>query len=410
VLRRRLGRNTLYKIIGEAGSRALALAFYIFFARWIGAHDFGLYSFGLSYANIFMAVVDLGSNAIVTRELARDRSRLAEVVRHVNAMKILSAAVALGLMAASLAVFPAREGLERLILLMGLFVVGTGFLEYFCAVLSGLERMDVEAGLKIFSKVLWFLGGGLGYYFHRSLSGAVGGMLVGFAAGLVLGYAALARLGAPWGAVWDWNWQRRMLQQSAPMFAAWIFWLLYDNQDVVLLSFLGAPLAEVGIFAAAARLIDVLRVAPVLLTGAVFPVLSDYSKTKPDDHRRLARHLLLATAGAAVGFAAVISLGGGVLMRAVYGPDFASGGVTLAVLAWALVGIFVNHAAINLLITLDAQRVNMAGAAFVMAVNLIASLVLIPRYGARGAAAALLVSEAAYLGFNAVFLRRKGVV
>lgn len=105
-LRQRITRNATFKVLGEAGSRLAGMLFYIFFARWLGAQDFGRYSFAFSYAALFAIVVDLGTNTIITRELARDPSRTSHFVPRLNALKTFSSLLTLALIGVSLLFFP----------------------------------------------------------------------------------------------------------------------------------------------------------------------------------------------------------------------------------------------------------------------------------------------------------------
>src|SRR4030067_870940 len=94
-LQQRITRNATFKVLGEAGGRLGGMFFYILFARWLGAQDFGRYSFAFSYAALFAIVVDLGTNSIITRELARNRSRTSDFVPMLNALKTFSSLLTL---------------------------------------------------------------------------------------------------------------------------------------------------------------------------------------------------------------------------------------------------------------------------------------------------------------------------
>jgi O-antigen/teichoic acid export membrane protein len=410
MLRRRLTRNGLFKILGEAGSRGLWLVYFILLARWLGDDDFGRYAFALSYVGLFAAVVDMGINAIVTRDLARDRSRAEEVLLRANTLKWGGALCAVAAVAVSLPFLPHPPETKRLILLLSLFMAGTGLFEYLCAALSGLERMEWEASLKVLNRVLGLAGAGAGFYLTRSLDGVVVGVLAGFAVSLVAGYAILARLGARFGGVWDWPWQRRLLVESLPLWVSWFFWKLYENQNTVLLSFFRTPAEQIGWFAAALRLLDVTRGIPTLASGAVFPVLADLSKSDPEKFRRMGGFLLRWAVLTALPLAAGTTLLAAPLLRLVYGPEFVPAAAILSLCIWAALGIFVNNILLNLLIALDLQKKVWSGAAFVSLMNLAASAALIPTFGARGAAASLLVSETAYIAFNVRLVQRRARV
>ena len=93
------------------------------------------------------------------------------------------------------------------------------------------------------------------------------------------------------GLAFDPPWMRVLLRSSAPLFGAVVFWLLYDNQDILLLNYFKVPDDQIGLFAAAIKIIDVLKVLPVLLTSVSFPILARLA-SQPDAFRQKARSLI----------------------------------------------------------------------------------------------------------------------
>jgi O-antigen/teichoic acid export membrane protein len=406
MLRRRLTRNTLSKVAGEIGSRVLGLLFYVCFARWLGADGLGLYSSALAYAALFAAILDLGTNSIITRDLARNHDRVAEIVGHVNSLKSVSALLTLLAIGVSLFVVPERGGGKTLVMMMGLFIVGNGLLDYFAAVLSGLEFMGLEAVLRITNKALCLLGAAAGYHFFGSLRATVAGMLIGSCLNLMAGYVLLHGIGAPWRPRWNWSWHKALLTMSLPLLTAWIFWNLYFNQGIVLLTWLKISMQQVGWFAAGLRLIDVLRGVPSLLTGAFFPVLAGYSRTEPDRFRALSLFLVEWTLIISLPLATGTALLAEPIIRLIFGAGYEGSGPVLALAIWSVIGIFVNNVMINLLIILGMTRKTVIGAIFVALTHLTLTLLLVPALGLRGAALALVLSESAYLVVNIVMLKQ----
>src|SRR5438552_4412504 len=86
------------KVIGEAGVRLIATLFVLLLARYLGPEDFGRYSTALAYAALCIVFVDMGTNSILTREIARhpenriaiaDSSHFLKIVASVGSWLIL---------------------------------------------------------------------------------------------------------------------------------------------------------------------------------------------------------------------------------------------------------------------------------------------------------------------------------
>ena len=404
-LGRRIGRNTLAKITGEVASRGGGFLLYFLLARWLGPEAFGRYSFAFSYAVLFAVLVDLGTNVIVTREIARRPDRLAELVPRLNGLKVASTALFFTALAVSLPLTARGREAAGLVLAAGVLVAATLLLESLCAILSGIERMELEALSKILTRAGLIAGGVGGFWIAHTLAGTVTGLLIGMLAGLAATYFILMRLGAPAAVRWDGPWNRTLLAHSLPLGISWIFWNAYDNQDVVLLAYMRVPILGVGHFAAAMKVIDALRGVPVLITGAMFPLLSTRAALDRADFGRLAALLFDVLLAAAIPIAIGAWMLAPAVIRGIFGPSFEPAADVLRVAGWAAIGIFLNHALIHLLVSLDLQRLTIAGAAGAAAVNLAGLLILTPRFGLSGAAAALVISEGAFLAINLAILR-----
>ena len=404
-LRQRIGRNATAKVLGEVASRACGLLTYFLLARWQGAETFGRYSFAFSYALLFAVVADLGVNVIVTREIARRPGQLANDVPRLLGLKLAAAVIYLGVLAASLAL--TREGREApgLILAMGVLVTGLTTFDSLNALLSGVERMDLEAVAKLLQKLGPLVGMTIGYMSTHTFAGIVTGLVSGTLVSLLLTHALLVSLGVPPTIRWDPAWNRTLLVHSLPLTLSWVFWNVYDNEDVVVLTFLGVPAVSVGHFAAAMKLVDALRAVPVLVTGTMFPLLAHGAINDRALFLRLASGVLRATLGLVVPVVVGVWVLAPRLITWIYGPGYEPAAGVLRIAGIAMIGIFLNHVCIHLLVALDLQRRTMAGAVAAAVANLVSLLVLVPRIGLNGAAVSLVIAEAVFLLTNALQLR-----
>jgi O-antigen/teichoic acid export membrane protein len=170
---------------------------------------------------------------------------------------------------------------------------------------------------------------------------------------------------------------------------------VYSRLDVLLLSaFRG--FAEVGVYSAASRLVDVARVLPMSYSRAIYPVVS---RLHTENGRELAqtfhqanRTLLLLMCTVALGLAAASSG----LIELLYGPSFADAGSVLRVLAWSVVPFAIASLFAQVLFAANLAvldlRVNIISIVLCAGLNVVA----IPRWGALGAAAATLLSAVFY--------------
>ena len=92
------------------------------------------------------------------------------------------------------------------------------------------------------------------------------------------------------------------------------------------------------------------------------------------------------------------------MIALLYGPKLAAAGASLHVLAWALVPMALATTLAQMLFAVDKQAIDLRVNVIATLVSVAGGAVLIPRWGAVGAAAAVLVSTSLYAGLQYVFV------
>jgi O-antigen/teichoic acid export membrane protein len=165
--------------------------------------------------------------------------------------------------------------------------------------------------------------------------------------------------------------------------------------------------AEVGLYGAAYKVIDVLVAFPFIFAGLVLPVLT--ARWASGARAEFAAVLQRAF-DAMVILALPLVVGawfvGRELMVLVAGPDFADAGKILSLLIVAAAAIFIGTVFSHAVIAIDAQRRIIAAYAFTAVSALVIYLVAIPRLGYTGAAYGTIYSEL-FMAIAAAVLVRK---
>jgi len=390
------------KLIGEGGLRLISTLFVLLLARRVGAEDFGRYSSAMAFAALCIVFVDLGTNAILTREIARRPVHRIQMAQSSHLLKVMASIGSWGILflATHLLHFSAEQ--RFLTLCLGIVVIGQTLAEYFSALLNGIEEMGWEAFLKVFSRAI-----ALGFAFWALAAGKpLHVIVIAMAWGAILGYTASVvivryRFGS-FGFELDTVFLKTLLRACLPLFGCVMFWILYDSQDIILLNYFHFPQRDIGLFSAAMKIIDVLRVYPVLVMGVFFPVLSRLQGSDPEAFRLKQRRLFIFMTWSLLLLAFTIYLGAPAIVRVLYKEDYMPAAAFLRLLLPALVGMGLTHVQMQLLITLNQERKLFAGAFLTCACNLLLAWFLLPRLGVPGVCYALLGSEMIYF----IFMKR----
>jgi len=215
----------------------------------------------------------------------------------------------------------------------------------------------------------------------------------------VVGSALIAGIIAWWlsrtvGAIavrFDWSIAGPVLRRSLPLAIHSILGLLIFNADLLLLRWLKDS-ATVGQYVAAYTLISFAINLSVAYGQTLLPSLTALNRSLVEQHALYRRSMLQ------IGILAVpFSLGGWFLgvevLTLVFGPDYRPAGQVLALLALSLPASLWRMGPQTLLIAHNRQDALVPVTAISAAVNLVLNLMLIPRYGASGAAGATVVTE-----------------
>src|SRR5262245_9286413 len=180
---------------------------------------------------------------------------------------------------------------------------------------------------------------------------------------------------------------------------------LYARADIFVLSML-VPLADVGLYGAALRLVDIARTFPSAFGRALYPRLSQLA-AMPDGAlretlRRATRHLLLVMA------AGVVVLGGlaDTVIALLYGSRFPEAAPCLRILVWGLLPYAIACTVSNVLFASGWQVADLRVNLICLVVAPLLQLALVPAFGIQGAALATGLAMTLYGTLQWVFLRR----
>ncbi|MFM7027204.1 MAG: lipopolysaccharide biosynthesis protein [Chakrabartia sp.] len=385
-------------IIGAFGSKAAAAGAQfgqaIILSRMLGPEALGLYYVALSVYRVAETAAPLGLPTSIVREVAAASAQggwgsVRRITRRglvLCAFLAAAAAVAIWALADTLA--GGLEGQPRAALAlrwMALAIMPGVMALALTSVLRGLGRQSLA---NLLGSLVLPVVATLGFVFLWRSHGYVGAVQ-GFIAGQI---AALALLGA---SLWqilrrrpNIHVQGRRLRESALAF--WIVSLASlanDSLAILMLGFLATP-EQAGYFGIAARL-----AMPLSFLGASVQAVCDSRFAglhRLGDQKALARDYHAALRGA-FGFSLVAVLGLLLLLGpliALFGPQYAAARPILYVI---LVSIFLLSAfgpAGSLLTMTGHARINAWTAVAAMPAMALAMALLVPRFGAMGAALA----------------------
>jgi O-antigen/teichoic acid export membrane protein len=376
-------------------ARLIDAAFAVVYLRVLGPADTAAYTFLVVVTTYLDTLVDFGLNALVVREISRGKTAPLAAFRIVNGIR-------LGLWLVGLPVVAAVYGFVRL---MGTFsdaallggaifyvaLLPTVLAKTASGVLWSAERLDLTAAVSVLATVLKAVFGALVLIAGFGLVGlAATSLAINVLTSLVLWRFASSqamptdrpqRLAT---SVW--------IREAWPLFVNQLLQGLFFKVDALLLPILAGAAAG-GVYAAAYKVSEGAGIVSSSFTLALFPRLSragDLSQAYRMALRILLQLAFPLTVGVALLAEPIVAVVGG----PEYLPDSA---IALAILICYLPLSYANGLAQYVLIAAGRQRMLTGAFLAALAFNLLANVLLIPRFSYVGAAWVTVASEVVLL-------------
>jgi O-antigen/teichoic acid export membrane protein len=403
--KQRIIKNTLWLSAGKIASGILTIAGIAFIARRLGPERFGTFTLALTLGIMFGMLVDFGMSRLTTREVARLPDQ-ADVI-FINGL-CLRWIIFIGLFAlAAIAALLAYETKITLAILSALFGWTIHYEnEYLFAFFYGHEKMGIGALGGIIQKVLFY--GLSAFLIHIGfisipiffLIQAIMSFIVGLFIFVRLRYLNIIKQGF----IRYFSFHRiyKLFKQILPFGLFSLASLTYMRTDTILLSLLSGQ-TSVGYYQAAMRLIVNTEMLAAMVAFAIFPSISrDFIKD-----RNAATRLLSHTVKSMLIFAAPLGMGICIFSRQIinflYGSNYKATIPLLSILALIIPIRYAAYLLGTALMGADRVEKRAIAAIFAVVISLILSALLIPRYGAIGAAVANVMASAALITLYAFY-------
>ncbi len=386
-MRGRVVQNVAALLGGRAASIVLSGAASVVLTRHLGALRYGQYSAIYAFLALFGWLSTFGFEALLPRLVAGHPALTRGLVFTSSVTSAVTSSVAM------LVALVGGVGLEyplSLLLLAATDVLLLAPVRLPGSIYQAELRQWLPVGVGIGRQTAWLFALGL-------LSWSGGGLLSIVAARLLLSVTEVAILlvalrtrlaEVPLGA--------RLVRPRTLLFAAIPLALnslavtVYHRIDQTLLfRLVGAR--ELGQYALAAGLVELLGALPVALMSSIFPLLVQNAAIPDrfDHYLRLTTRYLLAL----VPFACLVgTLAAPYVIRLLYGPEFESAATLLRILIWSEVPVALGVVLANALVAMRLQRYIPVSTVTGAVMNLSANVVWIPQFGAKAAAWVTLVS------------------
>ncbi len=383
--------NTGWMFGGQMFSLLVAFFVGAWVARYLGPENYGVLNYAVAFVGLFAFMADLGAGAILNRELVKFPEKRDKLMGTVFRMKLSGGALALIL--TTVAAFIIKiSPLTRLLIIVFAF---SSILQAI-NVISIYFQAKVEARNNVRAAVV--------ATFISSIL-KIGAILSGLGVIWIIVIYMLDMIWQGCGFIYAYhrsnlkirNWRfdaglmKEIWYSSWPLMLSSAASYIYIRIDQVMIgSMMGN--VEVGLYAAAVKLVEVWYFIPGIICSSLFPAIVNARKTGLEIYRRRLKNFYLLMAIIPLVIALPIVFLAHPLIFWLFGVKYLASVAVLRIYIWSSLGLFLGTAVSQRLMVEDRVRLMFGANVAAMLTNVGLNIFFIPWFGLTGAAWATLIS------------------
>lgn len=387
-------QNLFWAVLGKVVNLLGGLLVGIIVARYLGAEQYGLMNYVISYVFLFQTFSLFGLDSIEIREEARGEKPYTVIIGTAFCLKLL-----FGLFFVTLAITTSwlMEGDGYTTLLIALYALSVLFnsliviRNYFTAIVQNEYVVKAEIGRTLISIIIklvllmmdaslsWFV---MAYMFDYILLGT----------GYIMAYRSRI------GSFRDWRFDREyavfLLRESFPLLLTNAAVIIYQRIDQVMIGSM-IDKSSVGYFSVASKFTEVLIFLPMILAQTITPILVKAREYSISEYKAKAQQFMNFSFWLSLIASAVVSALAYWLVRYTFGPAYLPAVAVLQVMAFKAASVALSNTAGTMLVTEGLQRWAILRDGFGCLVCVVLNYLLLPRYGIIAAAFVSIASNIA---------------
>lgn len=387
--------NSLFLLFGQYSNKFFVFVFFIIFARTLGEELVGQYSVAVTFISFITIFIVFGFDKIVERGIAQNNQNLILLVISACVGVFIFWIISIPILIVVPSQLDYSYNVTVAVQVLTLYMINSALIIIINASFRGLERMDFEASLTFISGFLFLILGSLSVYYFKNIISVAYAMAIERFITVIIATWILVKYIRKNFSNFSVNITLKVwfifLKSSLPFVGVALISVLYQRVDILLLAAY-LPDSDIGQYATAYRVFEILILIPGMIATAAFPIMTQ--------SRNLNRSVYKEIAGKSIQYSLVVILPiiVGALFLAqpvidfVFGVQFRLAGILLQLLVWGLLSQVLNNTLGRGIIAFHHEKSLIFVGITSLATNILINIILIPKIGVVGAVWATLGS------------------
>lgn len=379
-------------LMGERVIRMVVSLFVgIYVIRFLGPERFGILSYVLSFVLLFSPLLHLGHREIIVLDLVKSPEKRDLILGSAILLRLGGSVLLLGGVSVGIQFV---ENDQQTLLMIVIISVGIMFQSW--ELVDYYFQSQVQSKYTVWAQTIQLIVVSLCKLSLIFWQASLFWFVIVFSIEYVI-LAILYLIMYIWRVGWfpirrcNLKYTQKLLKNSLPLLFSTMAIMIYMKIDQIMLKELVGP-ASVGIYSAAVKLCEVWYQFPVLIAGSYYPVIIAAKASNSELYYSYLQKLYSFLIWGAIAIAIPTTIFSDWIIHNLYGNEFAKSVVILQIYAWASVFVFMGVANHKWLLIENCQKYILLTTLLGMVINIVCNMILIPLYGASGAAVASLIS------------------
>tara|TARA_B110000196_G_scaffold161652_1_gene138921 strand:+ start:103 stop:1413 length:1311 start_codon:yes stop_codon:yes gene_type:complete len=379
-------------LMGERVIRMVVSLFVgIYVIRFLGPERFGILSYVLSFVLLFSPLLHLGHREIIVLDLVKSPEKRDLILGSAILLRLGGSVLLLGGVSVGIQFV---ENDQQTLLMIVIISVGIMFQSW--ELVDYYFQSQVQSKYTVWAQTIQLIVVSLCKLSLIFWQASLFWFVIVFSIEYVI-LAILYLIMYIWRVGWfpirrcNLKYTQKLLKNSLPLLFSTIAIMIYMKIDQIMLKELVGA-ASVGIYSAAVKLCEVWYQFPVLIAGSYYPVIIAAKASNSELYYSYLQKLYSFLIWGAIAIAIPTTIFSDWIIHNLYGNEFAKSVVILQIYAWASVFVFMGVANHKWLLIENCQKYILLTTLLGMVINIVCNMILIPLYGASGAAVASLIS------------------
>jgi len=361
-------------------------------ARYLGPSQYGELAYVMAFVAFFQTICHLGLDGIAIRDMAREKKSSPAILGTVLRLRLTTGLICWFAAVAGMAMF--RPGDIHTLILTSIIA---GSLIFQAADTIDLWfQSQTQSKRTVFSKtVSYIIASGLKVWLIVAKAPLILFALVSL---IELALSAIAlmiaylQFPAPFRWAWDVRWAKKLLHESWPYIVSGLAIIVYMRIDQIMLREM-IGLRELGFFTAALPLSSTWYFIPMMISQSIGPAIALKKKTDPIGYEKSITQLFSLMWWTMLPLSAGIALFSQPIVALLYGPAYRASGTVLAIHVFANIPVALGVSQSIWIVNEGKNRIALYKTVIGAISNVLMNLLLIPKFGAIGAASATVLGQ-----------------